>query len=121
MEGEDQAAQAFEDLRAELVSVRRAVERLAGKGLACVVGLEIEWYLLRVAEDRLEDENIGLPGLRGRPIKTVPVEPGFSYHSESNMDLMQPVLSALAEQFARMRPGSAFGELALTFDAGLGS
>jgi pyruvate dehydrogenase E1 component alpha subunit len=25
-----------------------------------------------------------------------------------------------AEQFARMRPGSAFGELALTFDAGLG-
>ena len=28
MEGEDQAAQAFEDLRAELVSVRRAVERL---------------------------------------------------------------------------------------------
>jgi pyruvate dehydrogenase E1 component alpha subunit len=26
-----------------------------------------------------------------------------------------------AEQFARMRPGSPFGELALTFDAGLGS
>lgn len=26
-----------------------------------------------------------------------------------------------AEQFERMRPGSAFGELALTFDAGLGS
>ena len=26
-----------------------------------------------------------------------------------------------AEQFARMRPGSAFGELALTFDAGLGA
>ena len=39
------------------------------------------------------------PGVRGRPIKTAPVEPGFSYHSESNMDLMQPVLSALAEHF----------------------
>src|SRR5262249_42239871 len=25
--------------------------------------------------------------------------PGFSYHSESNMDLMQPVLSALADHF----------------------
>ena len=55
-----------------------------------------------MAEDRLGDENIGLPGLRGRPIKTEPVEPGFSYHSESNMDLMQPVLSALAEQFERI-------------------
>jgi glutamine synthetase len=27
------------------------------------------------------------------------VEPGFSYHSETNMDLMQPVLSALTEHF----------------------
>src|SRR5262245_12987419 len=82
--------------------LRRAVETLAGKGLSFIVGLEIEWYLLRVAEDRLGDENIGLPGLRGRPIKTVPVEPGFSYHSETNMDLMQPVLSALVEQFERV-------------------
>src|SRR5262245_7281192 len=39
--------------------LRRAVERLAGKGLSFVVGLEIEWYLLRVAEDRLGDDNIG--------------------------------------------------------------
>jgi glutamine synthetase len=82
--------------------LRRAVARLTGKGLACVVGLEIEWYLLRVAEDRLSDESIGLPGLRGRPIRTVPVEPGFSYHSESNMDLMQPVLSALAGHFEKI-------------------
>ena len=82
--------------------LRRAVERLAGKGLSLVVGLEIEWYLLRVAEDRLGDDNIGLPGLRGQPIKTVPVEPGFSYHSESNMDLMQPMLSALADGFERI-------------------
>ena len=40
-----------------------------------------------------------MPGVRGRPIGTWPVEPGFSYHSESNMDLMQPVLSALATRF----------------------
>src|SRR5262249_47888842 len=44
----------------------------------------------------------GIPGVRGRPIKTAPAEPGFSYHSESNMDLMQPVLSALAEDFEKL-------------------
>jgi glutamine synthetase len=82
--------------------LRRAVERLAGEGLHCLIGLEIEWYLLRVAEDRLGEEHTGLPGVRGRPIKTAPVEPGFSYHSESNMDLMQPVLSALAEHFEKI-------------------
>jgi glutamine synthetase len=62
-----------------------------------VVGLEIEWYLARVAEDTLGPEHIGSPGARGRPIRTAPPEPGYSYHSESNMDLMQGVLSALAE------------------------
>src|SRR5262249_60375591 len=35
-------------------------------------------------------------------IKTVPVEPGFSYHCETNMDLMQPVLSALADHFEKI-------------------
>src|ERR671914_669172 len=43
------------------------------------VGLEVEWYLARVAEDELGDEHVGAPGLRGRPIRTSPIEPGYSY------------------------------------------
>ena len=66
-----------------------------------VVGLEVEWYLLRVAEGTLTDDHVGAPGVRGRPIATAPVEPGYSYHSESNMDLMQPVLTALAQAFEK--------------------
>ncbi len=77
--------------------LRNQIERLRETGLDYVVGLEVEWYLCRVAEEHLEDAHIGTPGYRGRPIATWPVEPGYSYHSESNMDLMQPVLSALAE------------------------
>jgi glutamine synthetase len=82
--------------------LRRHLARLADKGLGCVVGLEIEWYLARVVDDQLQDEHIGMPGVRGRPIGTAPVEPGFSYHSESNMDLMQPVLSTLAQAFQQI-------------------
>src|ERR1700688_3390850 len=66
-----------------------------------VVGLEVEWYLLRVAEGTLTDEHVGAPGVRGRPIAAAPVEPAYSYHSESNMDLMQPVLTALAQAFEK--------------------
>lgn len=66
------------------------------------IGLEIEWYLARVVEDRLGDEHIGAPGLRGRPIRTAPIEPGYSYHSETSMDLMQPVLDELARAYARL-------------------
>ena len=32
------------------------------------------------------------PGMRGRPIRTAPVEPGYFLHSETNLDAMQPVI-----------------------------
>ncbi len=79
--------------------LRSQLQRLANKGMGLLVGLEIEWYLLRVVQDELGEDNVGFPGVRGQPIKTAPAEPGFSYHCESNMDLMQPVLSTLADHF----------------------
>ena len=82
--------------------LRRQLRRLRGQGMGLVVGLEVEWYLLRLVEDHLGDEHIGAPGMRGRPVRTMPPEPGYSYHSESNMDLMQDVLSTLAEAFEKM-------------------
>jgi glutamine synthetase len=81
--------------------LRRQLKRLQERGLGYVLGLEIEWYLLRATEEVLNDEHVGAPGLRGRPIATAPVEPGYSYHSESNMDIMQPVLTALAHAFEK--------------------
>jgi glutamine synthetase len=80
--------------------LRRQIKRLDERGCRCMVGAEIEWYLLRVAEEHLSEEHAAVPGARGRPIRTAPVEPGYHYHSESNMDLMQPVLSALGDAFA---------------------
>jgi glutamine synthetase len=82
--------------------LRKQLARLAGKRLQMQVGLEIEWYLARVEEPRLSQEHIGAPGVRARPVATSPVEPGYSYHSESNMDLMQPVLDALAAAYAAL-------------------
>src|ERR1041384_4172134 len=57
--------------------LRREIKRLRDGGMSLVVGLEVEWYLMRVAEEHLGDEHIGAPGVRGRPIKTYPPEPGF--------------------------------------------
>src|ERR1700704_5834945 len=55
--------------------LRRELKRLADKGLGCVVGLEIEWYPRRVADEPLTDEHTGIPGVRGKPVKCSPVEP----------------------------------------------
>jgi glutamine synthetase len=85
--------------------LRKALRSLSDRGHVSVVGPEIEWYLLRVADDHLGADNIGAPGIRGRPIKTIPVEPGYHYHSESNMDLMQPVFDALGGAFEALELG----------------
>ena len=85
--------------------LRKALQKQKERGFASVVGAEIEWYLLRVADDRLRDDNIGAPGTRGRPIHTLPAEPGYHYHSESNMDLMQGVFDALGDAFEALGLG----------------
>ncbi len=79
--------------------LKKLLHELNRKGFGLRIGLEVEWYLARVAEESLNDEHVGVPGLRGRPIRTTPAEPGYAYHSESGMDLMQPVLGALAEAY----------------------
>src|SRR5712671_3576651 len=82
--------------------LRRQVARLGQKKMQLMVGLEMEWYLARLAETQLSEEHVGIPGVRGRAIRTAPIEPGYSYHSETNMDLMQPVLGELARTYAAL-------------------
>jgi len=79
--------------------LRKQLERLKDRGLRSVVGLEVEWYLLRLAEDRLTEEHLGAPGIKGRALRAYPVEPGYSFHSESNFDLLHEPISRLAHAF----------------------
>jgi glutamine synthetase len=85
--------------------LRRALARLAERGHACVIGAEIEWYLLRVADAHLTEENVGVPGMRGKPIGTIPVEPGYHYYSESAMDLMAPAFDVLGDAYEALGLG----------------
>jgi glutamine synthetase len=82
--------------------LRRQLQRLQQRSLRSVVGLEVEWYLLRLAEDHLTDEHIGAPGIKGRALRTHPVEPGYSFHSETNLDLMHGPLSKLAHAYGKL-------------------
>ncbi|MGR8023281.1 glutamine synthetase family protein [Burkholderia cenocepacia] len=77
--------------------LRDQLDKLAARGMRCVIGLEVEWYLLRLAQDHLSHEDIGAPGLKARAPRTVPVEPGYSFHSESNMDTIHGPVAALSK------------------------
>jgi glutamine synthetase len=82
--------------------LRKQLKRLEERSLRSIVGLEVEWYLLRLAEEHLSDEHIGSPGIKGRAIRTLPVETGYSFHSETNLDLMHGPLSSLARAYEKL-------------------
>jgi glutamine synthetase len=82
--------------------LRKYLARLEKRNIRSVVGLEVEWYLLRVAEDRLNSEHVGSPGTKGRAIRTFPAEPGYSLHSESSIDLIQAPIAALADALEKL-------------------
>ena len=82
--------------------LKKKLAQLNERGLDSIVGLEIEWYLLRPAEDHFAAEHVGMPGRRGRAITTWPAEPGFILHSETNFDLIQTPMSALADACAKL-------------------
>jgi len=78
--------------------LRDQAARLAAREQVLNVGLEIEWHLSRLPGDGpelLDDSEIGEPGRRGRAISVRPFEPGFSYHAESVIDRVQPLLSRI--------------------------
>jgi glutamine synthetase len=77
--------------------LRKALDRLSAFNFRSVVGLEVEWYLLKVANHDLVGEHVGSPGLKGRAPSTCPIEPGFSLHSETNMDRMHKPIAVLAD------------------------
>jgi glutamine synthetase len=79
--------------------LRKQIDKFAERKLRCVIGLEVEWYLRRLTDAPLTDERLGAPGRKAKAPATLPVEPGFSFHSESNMDLMYGPITALADVY----------------------
>ena len=80
--------------------LRKQVERLASKGMELVVGLEIEWYLLRAAESQQGPYRRARPAWAPNQNRTCRAR--LCAPSESNLDAMQDVLSGLVAAFEKI-------------------
>jgi glutamine synthetase len=72
--------------------LRRTLDRVHEAGYRFVAGIEIEWYLTRVLDSRLETGSLGAPGMPGDPPKVAPVARGYNYLLESHLDEIDEVL-----------------------------
>ncbi len=85
--------------------LKRQIARLEERAMRLIVGLEVEWYLARMIDDRIGPAETSHQGRPGQPIATAPAEPGFAYHAETNLDLMQPVMSELVRNYQALDLG----------------
>lgn len=110
--------------------LRRTLDRLHGRGLEYVAGLEVEWYLTRVDEYRLGPDEVGSPGHPGAAPDVRAASQGFQYHLEQHLDEIDGFVNdlvATAEQLdlplRTIEDEWGPGQLETTFDPlpGLGT
>ncbi|QRG06911.1 glutamine synthetase [Xanthobacter dioxanivorans] len=72
--------------------LKNAVRALAEKGYALNVGLEVEFHVFQVDEERLRHSDAGLPGA---PPATRLLAQGYQFLSETLYDRLEPVMDEL--------------------------
>jgi len=74
--------------------MRRQLQRLAGAGCAYTAGREVEYYIVRLASDRIGLDQTGAPA----PPPAVEVfEQGYQFLSETRLDGIESTVSALRD------------------------
>ena len=72
--------------------LRAAVERLAARDMALVVGLEVECHVYRVTDARLDHAGATMPG---QPVATQNIAQGYQFLTEQRYDEMEAVMESL--------------------------
>lgn len=72
--------------------LRNAVDRLAARGVELVCGLEVEFYVFRLDDPRLDHADGGMPGT---PPETSLLSHGYQYLTEARYDTLEPVADEL--------------------------
>ena len=102
--------------------LRHTLERLHAAGFGLTVGIELEWYLTRIVDERLVG-NPGAPGAPAQPPAIAPVARGYSHLSVAHLDevdaIVAPIGRALMDMGMPLRSIEdewAPSQLEVTFD-----
>lgn len=76
--------------------LKTALDRLGETGYDFLAGIEIEWYLTRIIDQRLGGDP-GAPGNPAAPPEVMPVARGYSYLLESHLDEIDDILCPIRQ------------------------
>lgn len=72
--------------------LRKSIARLAERGMKLICGLEVEFYVFRVNDHKLEHADGGIPAL---PPETSLLAHGYQYLTESRYDALEEIMDDL--------------------------
>lgn len=79
--------------------LRDSLKKLTDRGYQLVAGIELEWYLTRILDDRLADGSLGAPGSPGDVPVVAPIARGYSHLLDNHQDevdtALRPIRQAL--------------------------
>ncbi|WP_375341722.1 glutamine synthetase family protein [Patulibacter defluvii] len=82
--------------------LRRSLARLADRGFAMTVGVELEFHVFRATEEGLSDDRVGAPGRPGRAAAVGPTTPGAQLLHEEALDGLDELVHALSDGLTRL-------------------
>lgn len=104
-------------------ALRKQVSRAAGLGYDYLVGLEVEWYLTRLADKPLEFGEVGTFGSPGAAPRVRPLDAGYQFNSDLYGDEAEEITTILRRAVASVglplrttEHESGPGQLEFTFD-----
>jgi glutamine synthetase len=79
--------------------LRAALEKLRAQGFEFVAGLEVEFHVFRIVDERLHPSDAGQPGT---PPEVSLLTTGYQYLTEQRYDLIDPVVEILRHDLAKL-------------------
>ena len=87
--------------------LKESLAALAATGAKLIAGVEMEWYLTRLVDDRLDGGSLGAPGSPADPPHVAPVGRGYNYllidHLDEIDDVLKPIRKALLQMGLPLR------------------
>lgn len=81
---------------------RGCLDRLADKGFAMTIGVELEFHVYRCDETELDADRVGQPGAPGRPPAVRPTTSGAQLLHEEGLDSLEELVAVLHRGLAAL-------------------
>jgi len=82
--------------------LKQALKELNNAGYDFIAGIEVEWNLLKIIDNKLEPENMGAPGISPEAPQVLSSARGYQYHLESNLDEVDGIMQAIADALSEL-------------------